>query len=545
VEDGVGVGMIDHVATSSNSTSQLMAIKSPNKSSTPGSGGTGNARRATCVASEQSLSVSFHQDSKHPLSPSSSSRTPTKTARRSANQRESKLDQRERDVEDIKRSGLFFPPSKFRDPITSIRCPPPNIRTVQCRVKGKWCSKPLATVLQTEFHGCKDPTKVAAMMQNGTIRVNDEKVEDPNKYKLKNMDVISRIMHWHEPPVVVPATIPVQKVVLPIGSVKTSVEAIVYIVNKPSTVPVHAAGPYLHNALATMMEAQLKLEPRALYPCHRIDRVTSGLTIFCTSAEIAKAITGRIQEPDAVRKLYFARVQGHFPDTEKKLELPSNRNNKGGSCVNVAWRSNVNCGTCDKDGIQLDLMLSAPIATFNASEGKRIVSSEGKVANTEFKVLTYNPTTDSSIVLCSPLTGRTHQLRVHLQWLGHPICGDLLYGATVSAQVFQNDKSLTEAALQALETASLDKSRDEASAVDRELLNAAIADCLCCKGRDGCTQAFDRAQLLEAGHAIDLHAWRYTVQMAKDAEGGAGAIGQSNVVTFEVEPPSWVEKSMT
>jgi hypothetical protein len=75
--NGIGVGMTDHVATSSNSTSQLMAIKSPNKSSTPGSGGTSSARRATSVVSQQSLSVSFHHDSKNPLSPSSSSSTST------------------------------------------------------------------------------------------------------------------------------------------------------------------------------------------------------------------------------------------------------------------------------------------------------------------------------------------------------------------------------------------------------------------------------------------------------------------------------------
>jgi hypothetical protein len=67
------------------------------------------------LSREVSLSVSFTKTvSKKPPSPSSPSRTPTKATleRTSANQRESKLDQRERDVEDIKLSGLFFPPSK-------------------------------------------------------------------------------------------------------------------------------------------------------------------------------------------------------------------------------------------------------------------------------------------------------------------------------------------------------------------------------------------------------------------------------------------------
>jgi 23S rRNA-/tRNA-specific pseudouridylate synthase len=144
-------------------------------------------------------------------------------------------------------------------------------------------------------------------LNGGLLRLNNEPLtKDTIFTKLKNMDVISRIVHWHEPPVKTPGTIRVEKVALPTYDDDSG--AFVYVCDKPSSVLVHPAGPYLSNALTMMIEAQEKLETRSLIPCHRIDRVTSGLTLCCTDVKIARAIQGKI-DGGRVRKLYVARVK--------------------------------------------------------------------------------------------------------------------------------------------------------------------------------------------------------------------------------------------
>merc|ERR1712129_614217 len=121
-------------------------------------------------------------------------------------------------------------------------------------------------------------------------------LEQAETIRLNNMDVISRITHWNEPPVRIPndgGTIDVQKIPLPPNvQEEYSLEktAIVVVCDKPSTVPVHPAGPYLASSLTIMVEAQESFEPKSLIPCHRIDRVTSGLTICCTDPKVSRLI---------------------------------------------------------------------------------------------------------------------------------------------------------------------------------------------------------------------------------------------------------------
>ena len=52
----------------------------------------------------------------------------------------------------------------------------------------------------------------------------------------------------------------------------------------------------------------------------------------------------------------------------------------------------------------------------------------GRAARTQFKIITYRESDDTTVLEAKPLTGRTHQIRLHLQHLGHPVVGDLLYG---------------------------------------------------------------------------------------------------------------------
>lgn len=87
-----------------------------------------------------------------------------------------------------------------------------------------------------------------------------------------------------------------------------------------------------------------------------------------------------------VKKQYVARVKGNFPDE--------------------------------------DVEVDQPILSISPKLGLNQVRANGKHAKTVFQKISYNEEKDYSIVRALPLTGRTHQIRVHLQFLGHPIMND-------------------------------------------------------------------------------------------------------------------------
>lgn len=98
-----------------------------------------------------------------------------------------------------------------------------------------------------------------------------------------------------------------------------------------------------------------------------------------------------------VQKQYIARVIGVFPDKQQVVNANVNYNAREG-------RSTVEVGD---------------------DQGNSTASLKGKTACTKFTRISTNE--KHSIVLCEPVTGRTHQIRVHLQYTGHPIANDMLY----------------------------------------------------------------------------------------------------------------------
>lgn len=149
-------------------------------------------------------------------------------------------------------------------------------------------------------------------------------------------------------------------------------------------------------------------------PCNRLDRLTSGIMFIGKHAKAADAMGKQIKER-TVKKEYVARVIGEFPEG--------------------------------------DIVCEQPILQISPKLGLNRVRANGKEARTVFKRLAYYPPKDAngelasqtseseeknvhrpwnrlrgySIVRCMPLTGRTHQIRVHLQYLGHPISNDPIY----------------------------------------------------------------------------------------------------------------------
>lgn len=181
------------------------------------------------------------------------------------------------------------------------------------------------------------------------------------------------------------------------------------VISKPAGVPVHPAGRYNYNSVVEIMRAERGHQWNPL-PCNRLDRLTSGVMFIGKHKKAAEKLTDQLVGR-TVRKEYVARVRGEFPEGE--------------------------------------VICEQPILQISPKLGLNRVRANGKSAKTVFKRLAYYPprssvttnngtnggvngnatasSTGYSIVRCLPLTGRTHQLRVHLQFLGHPITNDPIY----------------------------------------------------------------------------------------------------------------------
>ena len=164
----------------------------------------------------------------------------------------------------------------------------------------------------------------------------------------------------------------------------------VIVINKPVGVLTHAKGA-LHDefTVADFFRRYTSVGVDTNRPgiIHRLDRDTSGVLIGVRTEAAAKLLARQFAERKT-KKTYIAVLSGHLKQKEATLELPIDRNP------------------------------TAP-STFR-------VDANGKMAVTHYKVLAEN--TKESLVELRPVTGRTHQLRVHMAYLGAPIKGDRVYG---------------------------------------------------------------------------------------------------------------------
>ncbi|KAF9262670.1 pseudouridine synthase [Marasmius fiardii PR-910] len=238
--------------------------------------------------------------------------------------------------------------------------------------KERWLGREILEVVSTEFRD-RSMEYYRYALESGVTTINGE-VAKPDTV-IQNGDRIENVVHRHEPPV---TSTPV-KVLL------QDKEREFLIVDKPGSIPVHASGRYYRNTLVAILMHDFGYEK--VYTVNRLDRLTSGLMIIPTSASCARKLTSEFVA-GTVRKEYVARCIGRFP-----REV-----------------------TCEE-----------PLLTVDRQMGLNIVHPEGKPAKTIFTLVRYDANTDTSVVLCKPLTGRSHQIRVHLQYLGHPIANDPVY----------------------------------------------------------------------------------------------------------------------
>lgn len=223
---------------------------------------------------------------------------------------------------------------------------------------------------------------------------------------VKNGDIISHTLHRHEPPVTAQ----------PIGIVHEDNDIIV--INKPAGVPVHPAGRYNYNSIVEIMRAERGYQWNPL-PCNRLDRLTSGIMFIGKHRQAAEDMSIQIKDR-TVKKEYIARVTGQFPEGEIVCEKPIlqispklglNRVRANGKEARTVFRRLAYYPAKDEDDI----------------DGEAGDENTSGSVGTKDDGMPWKRRKDYSIVRCMPLTGRTHQIRVHLQFLGHPISNDPIY----------------------------------------------------------------------------------------------------------------------
>ena len=134
--------------------------------------------------------------------------------------------------------------------------------------------------------------------------------------------------------------------------------------------------------------------PQAL-AVHRLDQATSGLVVLALSPTVQKNLSAMFENRQ-IQKRYIATVQGQLQPETGTVTLP--------------------------------LMADWP-----QRPRQKVDMVAGKPSETQWQVQNYDAASDTTLVALHPVTGRTHQLRVHMLALGHPIVGDTLYGTTSSA----------------------------------------------------------------------------------------------------------------
>ncbi len=165
------------------------------------------------------------------------------------------------------------------------------------------------------------------------------------------------------------------------------------IVDKPAPMATLPEPDRMHGTLANLIAAHLRQENFIFRPVNRLDRGTSGILVAAKHPLAQKRLMD-VLHTDAFQRTYEAIVDGSV-DTNVRIDAP--------------------IGRLSKDSV------------------RRCVCDGGKPASTGLTVLGYDPLTNRTHVLLRLYTGRTHQIRVHLAHIGHPVTGDALYGTPCEA----------------------------------------------------------------------------------------------------------------
>lgn len=268
------------------------------------------------------------------------------------------------------------------------------------------------------------------IVRKGEVRVNKGRIKP--EYKLKPGDIVR----------VPPVKLPEANTPTPVGKglAKQLREAVLYesagliIINKPHGLAVHG-GSGVNLGLIESLR-QIYPNERSLELVHRLDRDTSGCIMVAKKRSTLRAIHAQLRS-GGIDKIYQALVIGGWPKSCQKVDAPLQKN------------------------------------VVQSGERMVRVDQEGKRSITAYRVL--KNFGQFSLVEAKPITGRTHQIRVHCQHMGHPIVGDPKYGVDqvnqAQRQLGLNRLFLHAAQLKLIDP-STEKKIDVKAPLDAKLLHA-------------------------------------------------------------------------
>ncbi len=208
------------------------------------------------------------------------------------------------------------------------------------------------------------------------------------RYLLREGDLLSLALEDRE-------TAPIKPVDLPLEILYEDDDLV--IPAKPADMPTHPSHDHYEDTVANALAYRYARngEPFVFRPVNRLDRNTSGLLVIARNRPSAGRLAEQMRSGE-IRKTYLAVLDGEWESDSGVID----------ACLHRTAKSIIVREVCSPDAPDAD------------------------TARTEYRVLARG--CGHTLVEAHPITGRTHQIRVHFAYLGHPITGDDLYGSTSS-----------------------------------------------------------------------------------------------------------------
>lgn len=266
-----------------------------------------------------------------------------------------------------------------------------GLRILKYEISSKWAGSTIESFLRGE-HGIS--SRILTQLKKSPTGIMRNGVHARTVDRLCLGDILRLELPEEEAPVLVPSDIPVEVVYE---------DEDILIFDKPAGMPCHPAKRYQQDTLANVFAAHARKNGEAVVfrPVNRLDRNTTGLVIAAKNPYAASVLGEQVRHHGEMTKEYLAIAQGIFP--------PALRQGR----------------------------IEAPIRRLNERSTIRVVASEGEgqYAVTDYRVIAQG--SNAAMVAVRLGTGRTHQIRVHFSYIGHPLLGDDLYGGEQSLAQFQ------------------------------------------------------------------------------------------------------------